>query len=134
MVNLIGILDTETNRNRVEFDGDVNKDKAVVMPLDGKLRSGTFRDLIGYMINGVYGEERQLAEEVTGYMQQHNGSSTICDIRACDSEGKYIAKNNSTIIGLDEKVEPYITKRNIDGDDFDCVEMIVGQITSVGAR
>ncbi len=132
MVNLIGILDTETNRNRIEFDGDVSKDKAMVMPLDGKLRDSTFRDMIGYMVHEVCDEEKQLAEEVGEYMRQHNGTSTICDIRACDSEGNYIAKNNSTIVGLDEKVEPYITRRTIDGDEFDCVEMIVGQITSVG--
>ncbi|MEK6816041.1 MAG: hypothetical protein AABY09_00370 [Nanoarchaeota archaeon] len=134
MVNLIGILDTETNRHMVELDGDISRDKAVIRPLDGKLRTGTFRDLIGYMVDGVQSEDKQLADEVTGYVQQHNGSSTICEIRACDNEGSYINSNSSTIRALDEGVAPYIKRRSIDDEDFDCIEMVVGQITSVGAR
>lgn len=134
MANLIGILDTETNRHMVERNGDISRDKAVIRPLDGKLRLGTFRELIGYMVDGVQGEDKQLADEVTGYVQQHNGSSTICEVRACGSDGSYIGNDSSTIRELDENVGPYVTRRSIDGEDFDCIEMVVGQITSVGGR
>ena len=135
MTNLVGILDTETNRNRIEFDGDIENDTALVKNLSGKLRDYTFRDLIGYMVDNADHDEKPVADEVRNYLEQHNGHSTLFEIRACDSEGNYLpGSENKTVIDLDEKVNSYVTPRSVDGEDFDCIEMVVGHITSVGRR
>ena len=128
-------MDTEGNRQNVEAGEDYSSDKAIVKELGKDAKTYTFRNLLGYMVTDADGNERPIAEEVKEYVEQHNGNSTLCEIRACDTNGDYIpSSKESTILDLDEPIEPYVSRRNIDGENFDCIEMIVGQITSVGGK
>lgn len=135
MGSIIGILDTDTNKNRVEYDGDLGNDKAIVKKLNEALREYTFKQMINHLISDADEDERPVADEANQYMEQHDGNTTICEVKVCDAEGNYMpGRKNPQVIDLEEKVGSYMNCREIEGEEFDCIEMILGQITAVGGR
>jgi len=131
-MDLIGILDTENNKNRIEYEDDFENDAAIVAELKDA-KDYTFKDVLAYLADKAEGKEKTVADEVREYLRQHNGHSVICEIKPCDENGEYLTKDGK-FVSLDEKIEPYVTKRNIDGEEIDCLEMVVDQITAVGYK
>ncbi|RME55158.1 hypothetical protein D6777_01455 [Candidatus Woesearchaeota archaeon] len=130
-MNLIGILDTENNKNRIEYENNTTKDGVIVKELNLDLDKCTFKDVIEYMTSDVDEMESPVANEAKQYVNQHNGYSTLCQIKTCDEQGNY---SNNKPLNLEDKVKPYVTKRNIDGEEINCIDMTVDQITAVGYK
>ncbi|MEA3378392.1 MAG: hypothetical protein U9Q69_02010 [Nanoarchaeota archaeon] len=131
-MQLIGILDTASNRNRIEFDGKIEQDEALVKKVKESFRSKTFREVIKYMLKNVDSDEKVMANEIHSYIKEHNGITNICEIRPYNQDGQFIQNDSGHFISLEEPITPYITQRDIDGENFDCIEMVLDQITAVG--
>ncbi|MBU2638713.1 MAG: hypothetical protein KJ955_07095 [Nanoarchaeota archaeon] len=131
---LVGVLNTEVNRRKsIDAKGDekaMYESRAVYAELDANLRKVTFREVLEAMVKN---STEPVALEARDYLQQHNGVNTTCEVRAYNADSTRKRKDNTEILGLDEKVAAYIDRRKTpEGTDYDCLDMTVKLYDDVG--
>lgn len=137
-VKLVGILSTEVYKqkalNAKDDEKAVYEAKAMYTELEDRIRKGTFREAIEAIIKN---SEEPVAIEAWDYLRQHNGSNTICEIRAYDANNarKKKAGTQAEILSLDDKVIDYIDRRKTKDDtEYDCMDFTVKLYDDVGTR
>lgn len=137
-VKLVGILSTEVNKQKAISAKDdekaVYEAKAMYAELEDRLRKATFRDAIEAIIKN---SEEPVAIEARDYLRQHNGSNTICEVRAYapDNTRKKKAGSGTEILSLDDRVIDFIDRRKTkDNTEYDCIEMTLKLYDDVGTR
>lgn len=134
---LVGVLNTEVNRRKaIGAEGDekaMYESRAVYAELDSSLRKATFREVLEAMVKN---SSEPVAMEARDYLQQHNGVNTTCEVRAYSIDNTRKKREGGTeILRLDEKVTPYIDKRQTpEGTDYECLDMTVKLYDDVGSR
>lgn len=137
-VKLVGILSTEVYKQKAigakDDEKAIYEAKAMYAELEDRIRKVTFREAIEAIIKN---SEEPVAIEARDYLRQHNGSNTICEIRAYDANNarKKKAGTQAEILSLDDKVIDYIDRRKTKDDtEYDCMEFTVKLYDDVGTR
>lgn len=131
---LVGILNTEVYRQKTLTAKDdekaVYEAKAVYAELDDKLRKGTLREVIEAIIKN---SEEPVAVEARDYLRLHNGSNTICEVRAYNPDNTKKKKGATEILSLEDKAIDYIDRRKTaDNTEYDCLDLTVKLYDDVG--
>ncbi|MDD4877800.1 MAG: hypothetical protein PHO02_02060 [Candidatus Nanoarchaeia archaeon] len=131
---LVGILNTEVYRQKALNAKDDEKalyeSKAVYAELEERMRKGTLKDVIEAIIKN---SDEPVAVEARDYLRLHNGSNTICEVRAYNTDNSRKKKEDTEILPLDEKAAAYIDMRKTaDETEYDCLDLTVKLYDDVG--
>lgn len=131
---LVGILNTEVYRQKAVSAKDdekaVYEAKAVYAELEDKLRKGTLKDVIEAIIKN---SEEPVAVEARDYLRLHNGSNTICEVRAYNPDNSRKKKGGTEILSLNDRAAEYIDRRKTaDETEYDCLDLTVKLYDDVG--
>ncbi|MDI6738035.1 MAG: hypothetical protein QME12_05995 [Nanoarchaeota archaeon] len=131
---LVGILNTEVYKQKALSAKDdekaVYEAKAIYAELEEKLRKGTLKEVIEAIIKS---SEEPVAVEARDYLRLHNGSNTICEVRAYNPDNSRKKKGGAEILSLGDKAIEYIDRRKTaDSTEYDCLDLTVKLYDDVG--
>ncbi|MFH1638157.1 MAG: hypothetical protein ABIB71_07050 [Candidatus Woesearchaeota archaeon] len=135
MPKLVGIADTEANRRILNPESGLPGERSIFRYLEDEYKAKTFREFLEYLTKNPDEEERPIAEEIQRYMREHNGSNVLMKINVYDENGnKKESLRGSSSFSLDDIVTPYIDTRRIEDREYECIEIIVSQLSAVGGQ
>lgn len=126
---LVGILNTEVYRQKaMNAKGADEKSRyesmALYTELQDSMRKATFREVMEFVLK--QNENEAVAVEIRDYLQQHNGTNALCEVRVYNQDNTRKKKENDTkeVLSLDDKVSAYIDARTTDdGTMYECLDM-----------
>ncbi len=132
-MKLVGIADTEANRRILDPESGLPGERSIFRYMEDEYRDKTFKDVLDFLTKNPDDEERPMAEEIQRYMREHNGNNVLMRISVYDGKGdRKESLSGSRYVDLEDRVAPYIDSRKIEDREYDCIEIVVNQLSAVG--
>lgn len=136
---LIGILMAAGGSSFRDFENQVGELQAmsveertkymIIKSLDESYRNKTFREVAECMVKDRVAfepEQKMIADKIKCFFTQHNPPDFICYFNAYNADNAAIRdQNGQQEIGMNEKIAPFITARQNNGIEYDCIDMLI---------